>query len=117
MSGEDDAEQATAIEGKFSRRVVAVKVPAAARLEDRGEIARGGQGVIRKMFDQNMHRYVALKVLDPSLSHHPDERGRFLDEGRITGQLDHPNIVPIHDVVEDDDKTELVMKLIEGETL
>jgi serine/threonine-protein kinase len=73
--------------------------------------------VIRKMFDQNLHRYVALKVMDPDLLHHPDERGRFLDEARITGQLDHPNIVPIYDVVEADDKTEFVMKLIEGETL
>src|SRR5438046_10622277 len=108
-SGEDDAEQATAIEGKFSRRMVAVKVPPAARLEERGEIARGGQGVIRKMFEHNMHRYIALKVLDPNLSHHPDERGRFLDEGRITAQPDHPNIVPIHHVVEDDDNTTLVM--------
>jgi serine/threonine protein kinase len=91
--GDDDGERATHVEGKYSRRMVAVKPPPAARLEDRGEIARGGQGVIRKMFDHNLRRYVAQKVMDPDLQHHPDERGRFLDEARITGQLDHPNIV------------------------
>src|SRR6187551_3705507 len=115
--GEDDGEQATAVEGRYSRRSGVVKVPTPIRLEDRGELARGGQGVIRKMFDHNLHRYVAQKVMDPDLQHHPDERGRFLDEARITGQLDHPNIVPIYDVVEGDEKTEFVMKLIEGETL
>jgi serine/threonine-protein kinase len=115
--GDDGTEPTTQIEGKYSRRMAAVKPPAAERLEDRGEIARGGQGVIRKMFDHNLHRYVAQKVMDPNLVHHPDERGRFLDEARITGQLDHPNIVPVYDLVEDDEKTEFVMKLVEGETL
>ncbi|HUS30126.1 MAG TPA: protein kinase [Kofleriaceae bacterium] len=115
--GDDDGEQATHVEGRFSRRMTTVKPPPAARLEDRGEIARGGQGVIRKMFDHNLHRYVAQKVMDPELLHHPDQRGRFLDEARITGQLDHPNIVPIYDVVEEEHSTEFVMKLVEGETL
>jgi eukaryotic-like serine/threonine-protein kinase len=117
MSGDDDGEQATHVEGRYARRSGVVEVPLPVRLEDRGEIARGGQGVIRKMFDHNLHRYVAQKVMDPDLQHHPDERGRFLDEARITGQLDHPNIVPIYDVVEGEEKTEFVMKLIEGETL
>jgi eukaryotic-like serine/threonine-protein kinase len=87
------------------------------RLDDRGEIARGGQGVIRKMFDKTLKRYVALKVMDRTLDDHPDMRDRFLDEARITGQLDHPNIVPIYDLVESEDEVEFVMKLVEGETL
>src|SRR3954468_12592654 len=103
--------------GGRSRQIAAVKPPPVEHLEDRGEIARGGQGVIRRMFDHNLHRFVALKVMDPDLLHHPDEHGRFLDEARITGQLEHPNIVPIYDLVEEQDKTEFVMKLVEGETL
>ncbi len=87
------------------------------RLDDRGEIARGGQGVIRKMFDQTLQRYVALKVMDRTLDDHPDLRERFLDEARITGQLDHPNIVPIYDIVESETDVEFTMKLVEGETL
>ncbi len=96
---------------------VAERDRARGRLEDRGEIARGGQGVIRKMFDKSLHRYVALKVLKSEEIGHPDLRERFLDEARITAQLDHPNIVPIHELVESDEALEFTMKLVEGETL
>jgi serine/threonine-protein kinase len=88
------------------------------RLADRGEIARGGQGVIRKVFDRRLERYVALKVIDPELANRPDSLGRFLDEARVTGQLDHPNIVPIYDLIgEGASARRFVMKLVEGETL
>jgi serine/threonine-protein kinase len=88
-----------------------------ARHDDRGEIARGGQGVIRKMYDKQLQRYVALKVMNDDLVDHPDLRMRFLDEARITGQLDHPNIVPIYELVDSDNVVEFTMKLVEGETL
>jgi len=89
------------------------------RLTDRGEIARGGMGVIRKVFDTRAERHAALKVIDPELATHPEALGRFLDEARITGQLDHPNIVPVYDMIVDDAgvPSALLMKLIEGETL
>jgi tRNA A-37 threonylcarbamoyl transferase component Bud32 len=87
------------------------------RLEDRGEIARGGQGTVRKVFDRRLERHAALKAIDPSLADQPDAIGRFLDEARITGQLDHPNIVPIYDLVEEGPSRSFVMKLVEGETL
>jgi len=88
------------------------------RLADRGEIARGGQGAVRKVFDRRLERYVALKVMDANLAGDPDALCRFLDEARITGQLDHPNIVPIYDLVEQPASTpEFMMKLVEGETL
>lgn len=88
------------------------------RFADRGEIARGGQGVIRKVFDRQLERYVALKVMDPELAHSADAMGRFLDESRLTGQLDHPNIVPIYDLATAGATTpEFMMKLVEGETL
>ena len=69
------------------------------RLVDRGEIARGGMGSIRRVFDRYIMRYAAVKVLDPQyLAHRPDAPGRFLEEAQITGQLDHPNICPVHDL-------------------
>src|SRR5688572_32074554 len=77
------------------RREAQDRERAEGRLSERGEIGRGGQGVVRKMFDKHLKRYVALKVMDRALSTHPDERQRFIEEARITGQLDHPNIVPI----------------------
>ncbi len=115
-SGRKDA-KTTARSGKGPRTVTRPQV-SSARLSDRGEIARGGQGVIRKMFDRRLERYVALKVMDPELAHHPDAMKRFVDEARITGQLDHPNIVPIYDFADGAASTpEFMMKLVEGETL
>ncbi|HEX7480499.1 MAG TPA: cyclic nucleotide-binding domain-containing protein [Polyangiales bacterium] len=89
----------------------------AQRFEDQGEIARGGMSSVRKVFDRLVLREVAMKVLEPSRTF--DELARFIEEAQITGQLDHPNIVPIHDV-ELDDKglpTRFTMKLVRGQTL
>ncbi len=89
----------------------------AQRFDDQGEIARGGMSSVRKVFDRLVLREVAMKVLDPSRSF--DELARFIEEAQITGQLDHPNIVPIHDL-ELDDKglpTRFTMKLVRGHTL
>jgi serine/threonine-protein kinase len=56
--------------------------------------------------------------MDPELVHHTDAMKRFVDEARITGQLDHPNIVPIYDFAHEAATTpEFMMKLVEGETL
>jgi len=119
--GEGEPETTTEPAGHRGRARMTARHQALAmireRFSDRGEIARGGQGVIRRVFDQNLQRYVALKVVDPKLAARADARGRFLDEARITGQLDHPNIVPIYDLVETDDTIEFTMKLVEGETL
>ncbi len=90
----------------------------AGRLADRGELARGGQGVIRRVFDRRLERHVALKVMDPTLAEDAGAIDRFIDEARITGQLEHPNIVPIYDYTDENSPTpEFTMKLVEGETL
>ena len=87
------------------------------RYEDLGEIARGGMSVIRDMFDRVIRRHVAMKILDRERD--PAGLTQFIEEARITAQLDHPNIVPVHDVQYDELglPTRFTMKLIEGETL
>jgi serine/threonine-protein kinase len=123
VSDDGDPEATTArarpkrVTAERRAEVAAERDRSKSRLDDRGEIARGGQGVIRKVYDRSLHRYVALKVLDPSLEDQAHMRGRFLDEARITGQLDHPNIVPIYDLVEVGGTVEFTMKLVEGENL
>jgi serine/threonine-protein kinase len=116
MTDDSDRETTTEPAGRMGRARKAERVAeqTADRFEERGEIARGGQGVIRRVFDRNLKRYVALKVMDPKVAGDPDAQARFHDEARITGQLDHPNIVPIYDVVE---SGHIAMKLVEGETL
>jgi hypothetical protein len=87
------------------------------RFEDRGEIARGGMSSVRCVFDNLVLREVAMKVLEPTRDF--DALARFVEEAQITGQLDHPNIVPIHDIEMDDQglPTRFTMKLVRGETL
>jgi serine/threonine protein kinase len=90
-----------------------------ARLEDRGEIGRGGMSVVHQVYDPVLKRLTALKVLNTGPgSGHDSERAkaRFLDEARIMGQLDHPGIVPVHAYDEGADGREFIsMKLVQGQ--
>ncbi len=93
-------------------------VAASGRLRDEGEIARGGMGAIRKLYDNELRRHVAMKVLEPELATHSSAAERFLDEARITGLLDHANVVPIHDIGRDErGHASYTMKLVDGQTL
>ncbi len=60
------------------------------------EIAAGGMGRILLASDPVIGRTVALKVMHRELENDPEIRARFLAEARITGRLEHPNIVPVH---------------------
>ncbi len=88
-------------------------------MEDDGVIGQGGMGLIHRVYDRNIHRFAALKVLDPELTAHPMARSRFLAEAQITGQLEHPNIVPVYDLelMEDGAPKHFLMKLVDGKTL
>lgn len=89
-----------------------------ARYADLGEIGRGGMSLVRRMLDRSLLREAALKRLDPSFAVKPEQIERFLLEAQITGQLDHPNIVPIHELGRDEEGAYyFTMKMVEGETL
>ena len=62
--------------------------------------ARGGIGQVWLARDQAFGREVALKELRPERAASPAVWARFLEEARITGQLEHPNIVPVHELAE-----------------
>jgi serine/threonine protein kinase len=82
------------------------------------QVAQGGMGVIRRAIDRNTGRTVAMKVLrrDISLSH--EDVLRFVREARINAQLEHPNIVPVHELGQDEEgKPFYTMKLVHGVTL
>ncbi|HEY7425973.1 MAG TPA: serine/threonine-protein kinase [Gemmataceae bacterium] len=70
------------------------------RFELRREVGRGGFGIVFLAWDSWLRREVALKVprLEGCLT--PELRQRFLREARATARLDHPNIVPVHEVGE-----------------
>jgi len=88
------------------------------RYELRGEIARGGVGVVFRGRDADLGRDVAVKIL---LERHLARSRiveRFLEEARIAGTLQHPGIVPIYDFgVLRDGRPFFTMRLVEGRTL
>ncbi len=84
-----------------------------------GELGRGAMGAVYRAIDPLIEREVAIKTLLPHL---PDLemakiRERFLREARSAGRLNHPNIVTIFDVGEQDDLAYIAMELLEGRTL
>ncbi|MEM7154429.1 MAG: serine/threonine-protein kinase [Myxococcota bacterium] len=86
------------------------------RYEKLSTLGRGGMGEVKLASDHDIDRKVAIKrLLQPDNTH---AVARFVDEVRTVGSLEHPNIVPIHDVgVDDDGALFFVMKYVEGETL
>ena len=82
------------------------------------EIARGGMGVVYRATDTLFGREVALKVLQERFGASSGAARRFAEEARITGQLQHPAIPPVHDIgTLPDGRPFLAMKLIRGRTL
>ncbi len=81
------------------------------------EIARGGAGAVWRVFDHRLDRYSAIKILLDSQDN-AEMRGRFEQEARISARLQHPGIVPVHELSQLGDGRPFVsMKLIEGKTL
>lgn len=84
------------------------------RYERSGLLGEGGMSQVWLGYDRRLQRHVALKALRPTLDLTPAARARFLRECRISAQLQHPAIVPVHDLVEVDGRLTLVLKVVEG---
>ncbi|MGQ0553030.1 MAG: WD40 repeat domain-containing serine/threonine protein kinase [Planctomycetota bacterium] len=89
------------------------------RYTEHGEVARGGMGVILKVWDADLRRALAMKVTHEQAS---DADGkllvRFLEEAQITGQLDHPGIVPVHELgLDAQGRVYFTMRLVKGRDL
>ncbi len=82
------------------------------------EIGRGGMGNVYKATDIETGETVAIKRLHASiLEENPDIIDRFLREGEVLRQLDHPSIVTIHDAIEEDGQHYLIMEHVSGGSL
>jgi serine/threonine protein kinase len=78
-------------------------------------IGRGGMGIVFRALDRELGREVAVKVLH---AHAPGAAERLVQEARILGRLEHPGILPVHDVgTLPDGRQFYVMKLVRGERL
>ncbi|MCY1033576.1 serine/threonine-protein kinase [Corallococcus sp. BB11-1] len=86
------------------------------RFEEVRPLGQGGMGEVVLMRDHDIEREVALKRLPPGAD--LDRVLRFVEEIRTVGTLDHPNIVPVHDVgVDEQGRYFFMMKHLQGETL
>jgi serine/threonine protein kinase/DNA-directed RNA polymerase subunit RPC12/RpoP len=87
-----------------------------ARYVVESEIARGGMGAVLRAVDCDIRREVAVKYLLDQTD--AKKKLRFVEEAQITGQLEHPNIVPIHELGVDAEKRIFVsMKMVKGRSL
>ena len=80
--------------------------------------ARGGLGKVSIARDEELHREVALKEIHTRYAADPESRARFVMEAEITGNLEHPGIVPVYGLGEyDDGRPFYAMRFIRGDSL
>jgi len=103
-------------ENKVSAAEIAAEgIPTPAHLRIFPELGRGAMGRIHPATDRNLLRHVALKRLDRELAKVPMYKDGFIAEAQMTGQLEHPNIVPVHELaVSDEGVPYFTMKLVQG---
>lgn len=88
------------------------------RYEIKGELGRGGFATVYRAYDPRFEREVAIKFLPPELIHSdPQFRMRFEREAKIIAQLEHPAIVPVYDVGEENNQPYFVMRYMNGGSL
>lgn len=82
------------------------------------EVARGGVGVINQAYEKRLRRHLVIKRLIDQTKTSRYVVEKFMEEAQITAQLEHPNIVPVHDLGSTD-KGEIYfsMKYVSGESL
>jgi serine/threonine protein kinase len=85
------------------------------RIEER--VGRGGMGVIYRATESRPERTVALKVVAPELAADADFRARFLRESQIAASIEHPHVVPVSRVGEEDGVLFIAMRFIGGRDL
>jgi serine/threonine-protein kinase len=88
------------------------------RFIEREVIGGGGMGSVIRAYDKELGRDVAIKVMSPEFAASGPEAMRFIEEAHITGQLEHPYIVPVYEFGTDQHGARfLAMRLVQGKTL
>jgi formylglycine-generating enzyme required for sulfatase activity/serine/threonine protein kinase len=104
---------------------LATHSPAVSRYEVKRSIDEGGMGQILEVWDHDLRRRLAMKVIrgetlggDQASARRERVLGRFLEEAQISAQLDHPGIVPVHELgLRSDGLPFFTMKLVRGQDL
>lgn len=80
-------------------------------------LGAGGMGAVYRAYEAGLERHVALKVMGAGLGSNTELRERFLREARAQARLDHPNVVPIFHVGEEQGRCFFAMELVVGPSL
>ena len=80
-------------------------------------LGRGGMSVVFRAENPRLGNVIALKVLDPALAGDDIFRTRFLEESRIAASMNHPNVIPIHDMGSSDGLLYIAMRCVSGTDL
>lgn len=87
------------------------------RYKIKAELGRGGMATVYRAHDPSFNREVAVKVLPPEMLHNLLTRSRFKRELKLIASLEHPAIVPVYDVGEDESQPFFVMRYMSGGSL
>ena len=91
--------------------------PGSERLRIDGEVARGGRGRILQAWDRDLQRELAMKVMLGEGRPDPRSLARFLEEAQVTGQLEHPGIVPVYELgLDASGRVYFTMPLVRGQS-
>jgi serine/threonine-protein kinase len=82
-----------------------------------GVLGRGGLGIVYRGFDPDLKRSAAVKRVLADVYTDPQARARFRAEAEAIAKLDHPNIIKVYEVGEDEGRPYLALELVEGPTL
>jgi serine/threonine protein kinase len=87
------------------------------RYKVKSELGRGGMATVYRAHDPSSNREVAIKVLPREMMHNLITRSRFKRELKLIATLEHPAIVPVYDVGDDDSQPYFVMRYMSGGSL
>lgn len=80
-------------------------------------VGQGGMATVYKAKDLTLNRTVAVKILNPELTHEEEFIQRFIWEAKATGRLSHENIVSVYDIKNENQTYFMVMEFVDGITL
>jgi len=87
------------------------------RYEIRSKIGEGGMGEVYSAYDAELERKIAIKLLSGEFTTDEERRARFRQEARVISSLNHPNIITIYEIGENEYGSFLVTEYVEGRTL
>ena len=116
LQGEQPTDMSLAPAQQAIRRMLPAEILREKKYDIGTVVARGGMGAILDAREAAIERKVAMKVMLDT--NDAGDIARFVAEAKVTGQLEHPNIVPVHELgVDENGQPFYTMKLVRGVTL